>query len=97
MNNVVFFPGLYTKEAKLLCREKLKHSPRFRERISGVARQHYAPQFYIGAVAIGDGASGFGLVGCFGVGFHSGWQVTQCLPSQSVFLLRPAVPILQQE
>lgn len=76
---------------------EVEASPRFRERISGVARQRGAPQFYIGAVAIGAAASGLGLFGWFGVGFHSGWQVTQCLSSESVFLLRPAVPILQQE
>lgn len=76
---------------------EVEASPRFRERTSGVAGQHDTLQFYIGAVAIGAAASGLGLVGWFGVGFHSGWWVTQCLSSQSVFLLRAAVPILQQE
>lgn len=67
----------------------------FRERNSDVGDTAYAPQFYIGAVAVGDGASGVALAGWFGVGFHLGWQVTQCLPSQSVLLLKPAVPVLQ--
>lgn len=52
---------------------EVEASPRFRERTSGVAGQHDTPQFYIGAVAIGAAASGLGLVGWFGVGFHSGW------------------------
>lgn len=52
---------------------EIEASPRCRERTSGVAGQHDAPEFYIGAVAIGAAASGLGLVGWCGVGFHSGW------------------------
>lgn len=52
---------------------EVEASPGFRERTSGVAGQHDAPQLYISAVAMGAAASGLGLVGWFGVGFHSGW------------------------